>query len=131
MRLTAPSRRSTIEQQREQSRRRRVSAGTLAETFPAATQVRIQLDFQDETDRPPVGQLHDLFPPAPAFFEYACPHGDCDGILELGEAVSAMLSRSLPGAEGRVPCPGTRTSAPGSRRPCELVGRYRVNARYE
>jgi hypothetical protein len=134
MRLTAPSSRSSSskslpDQKREQARRRRVSADALSEAFPSISQLRIELGFRDTSDTPPSGQVHDLFPPAPAHFEFACPYGDCDGVLDLREAVSSMIAAAKRRAEGGIGCSGTRAGPAGARRPCGLNVSYRVTAR--
>jgi len=129
MRLTAPSGRSTLEQRREQSRRRRVAAGTLLTAWPAVEQVRIQLDFRDAAGLPPSGQVHDLFPSAPAFFEFSCPFGDCDGALDLNGPVALLLAASRTQAQGAIDCTGSRAGGP-AKIPCGLQVRYRISARY-
>lgn len=130
MRLTAsPSRRSLLEQQREQLRRRRVSAPTLADTCPTVEQVRIQLEFRDTPDVPPNNQAHDLFPAAAAFFEFPCPYGDCDGVFSLHEAVSSLLSAGSTQSRGQVRCAGTRAGTERTR--CSVKAVFRVTARYQ
>jgi hypothetical protein len=129
MRLTAPSSRSTVDQRREQSRRRRVGAGTLAVSFPDLAQLRIQLKFEDASDRPPTGQVHDLYPSAPAFFEFACPYGDCDGIFDLREAVASMFAAAAHQGSGAMACPGCRTGPAVARQPCGLRAVYTISAR--
>ena len=131
MRLTTPSTRSLLEQRRELSRRKRIAAGTLANAFPQLSHLRIQLSFRDSSDRPPTRQVHELFPPAPAFFEFPCPHGDCDGAFDLGVAVSSLLAADAPRVEGAIECPGFRTAPAAGRRPCDLEVRFLVTALYE
>jgi hypothetical protein len=118
-----------LEQRREQSRRRRVSADSVSKAFPHLAQLRIELGFNDPSDTPPSGQVHDLFPPAPAHFEFACPYGDCDGVLDLREAVSSMIVAARRQAEGALECAGTRAGPAGARRPCGLHVSYRITAR--
>jgi hypothetical protein len=129
MRLAAPSGRSTFEQRRELSRRRRVAAGSLSSAYPAVEQLRIQLDFRDTAGYPPSAQVHDLFPAAPAFFEFTCPYGDCDGTLDLSGPASRLLTTAAAQAEGVVECPGSRAGG-ASKIPCSLRARYRISARY-
>lgn len=131
MRLTTPSTRSLLEQRREQSRRKRIAAGTLANAFPQLSHLRIQLSFRDSSDRPPTRQVHELFPPAPAFFEFPCPHGDCDGAFDLSVSVSSLLAGDASRTEGAIECPGFRTAPAASRRPCDLEVRFVVTATYE
>lgn len=131
MRLTAPSSRMTLDQRREQTRRRRIAAGPLAAAFPVVELVRIQLNFVDSSSHPPSGQVHVIYPPAPAFFEYACPYGDCDGGLDLNDAVASMVAKSTPQAEGTVGCTGFRAGAGPVKRPCELLAKFRIAAEYQ
>ena len=131
MRLATPSTRSGLEHRREQSRRRRAAAPALGSLFPAVGQVSVQLRFLDEVEHSPVAQLHMVYPPAPAYFEFPCPYGDCDGAFDLNEIARELLRESLQSAEGTLVCPGSRTGAALTRQPCSLRAAYRITARYE
>jgi hypothetical protein len=130
MRLAARPSQPNADQRRELSRRKRMAAGSLSSAFPAVESVRIELNFQDESSQQPVRQLHALYPAAPAFFEFSCPHGDCDGSLEMNEIVSALLTSSAMGAEGTLRCPGFRAGPGMTKRPCSLDASYRIAAQY-
>jgi hypothetical protein len=130
MRLTAPSSRQILDQRRERTRRRRIAAGALGEAFPAVEQVRVQLEFIDSSSHPPSGQIHMIYPSAPAYFEYACPYGDCDGGFDLNDAVAAMASATESLDEGETECTGSRAGVGPAKRPCELRARYRILAQY-
>jgi hypothetical protein len=131
MRLAARPSQPNAEQRRELSRRKRVAAGPLSGAFPTVESVRIELNFQDESSQRPVRQLHALYPAAPAYFEFPCPHGDCDGALDLNEIMSKLLQRAAPGGEGSLRCPGFRAGPGMTKRPCSLDAHYRVVAQYE
>jgi hypothetical protein len=130
MRLAARPSQPNAEQRRELSRRKRVAAGPLSSAFPAVESVRIELTFQDESSQQPVRQLHALYPAAPAYFEFSCPHGDCDGALDMNEIMSAMLKRSESNADGTLRCPGFRAGPGMTKRPCSLDAFYRIAAQY-
>jgi hypothetical protein len=131
MRLATPSTRSGLEHRREQSRRRRAAAPALGTLFPAVGQVSVQLRFLDGVEPSPVAQLHMVYPPAPAYFEFACPYGDCDGSLDLNEVARKLMRDSSQSAEGTLACPGSRTGAALTRQPCSLRVAYRITAHYE
>jgi hypothetical protein len=130
MRLAARPSQPNADQRRELSRRKRMAAGSLTSAFPAVESVRIELNFQDESSQQPVRQLHGLYPAAPAFFEFPCPHGDCDGSLDMNEIVPALLKSAASGAEGTLRCPGFRAGPGMTKRPCSLDAYYRIAAQY-
>lgn len=129
MRLVARSGQSLIEQRREQSRRKRAAAGTLSSEFPTVERVRIELSFPVTSGPAPAAQAHVMYPPAPAYFEFACPYGDCDGGFDLNEIASSIMTSSTLHAQGTVQCSGSRIGM--SRLPCSLNAHYRVAAEYE
>lgn len=129
MRLVARSGQSFVEQRREQSRRKRAAAETLGSTFPAVEKLRIGLSFLVATGQAPAVQSHSLYPPAPAYFEFACPYGNCDGGFDLNDAALQLVTHSTPRAEGTLQCSGSRTGT--SRQPCGLFVHYRITAQYE
>ncbi len=131
MRLVTRSSVSLAEQRREQSRRRRVAAGTLGESFPQVQHLRIRLAFQDSAGPAPTGQIHDVYPSAPALFEFPCPHGGCDGGFDLTDAARSLMRASKPYAEGSQQCGGSRASQGPVRQPCTLRLSYRIAVQFE
>lgn len=129
MRLVARSGQSLLEQRREVSRRKRAAAGTLDEQFPAVARVRIELSFPDTAGPAPARQLHDIYPPAPAYFDFSCPYGDCDGGFDLNKAASSVMKAATIHAEGTIECSGNRVGM--TRLPCTLRAHYRIAAEYE
>jgi len=130
MRLVARPGQNSADQRREQSRRRRVAAGTLGDSFPDVQQLRIELSFHDPAGPAPTGQVHDVYPPASAVFEAACPHGGCDGVFDLTEVIASLLAQSGPIAQGVQPCFGSHAGLGPDRESCTLSLRYRITAHY-
>jgi len=114
----------------DQLRRDRATAQVLRTAFPTLQQLRIELRFRGPLASVPTPQLHVLYPPARAFFEYRCPYSDCDGQFDLGGAVKAALADVTHRAHGVVECRGSRGGGATSRRPCLLQLLYEVTATY-
>ncbi len=130
MRIVSRTTRSLLEQKREQSLRRRTAAGTLAKSFANIDQIRLQLQFITGTEPAPAAQIHALYPSAPAYFEFACPYGDCDGGFDLNGVALPMLRKSERQAEGTLRCSGTRAAGGQTRQPCRLRADYWISAHY-
>lgn len=130
MRIVSRTTRSLLEQKREKSLRKRAAAGALAKSFPQLEQVRVQLRFAATAASVPAAQVHALYPSAPAYFEFACPHGDCDGSIDLNDVALALLRRSDRHAEGSYKCSGTRTAGGTARQPCTQRTDYWITAQY-
>ena len=131
MRIVSRTPRSTREQEREKSMRKRAAAGTLATSFPAIEEVRVHLVFVSKSGPAPAPRTHSLYASAQAYFEFACPHGDCDGSIDMNPVTLALLRRSGTQAEGTLQCPGTRTGVGPDRPPCGQRVDYWVIARYQ
>jgi hypothetical protein len=112
----------------DQFRRDRASAPALRAIFPAIEQLHIEMRFEAPSASAPTAQSHALYPPARAFFEYRCPHWDCDGQFDLGDAVRAALADATHRAKGMLECHGSRIGNRASRRPCLLRLFYKVTA---
>lgn len=131
MRIVSRTARSVREQEREKSMRNRAAAGTLATAFPRSEQVRIHLQFVTQ-DRPaPAARTHALYPSAQAYFEFACPHGDCDGSIDLNAVAYSLLRQSGSQLAGTLHCPGTRADGGGTRPPCNQRVDYWINVSYQ
>jgi len=131
MRVVSRTTNSIREQQREKSMRKREAAGTLATTFPRSELVRIHLQFIAKDGPVPAARTHALYPSAQAYFEFACPHGDCDGSIDLNAVALALLRNSETQANGTLHCPGTRTADGGVRPRCNQRVDYWIVARYQ
>lgn len=131
MRIVSRTARSLREQKREKSLRQREAAGTLANEFPHADLVHIHLKFvSDEGTAAPAARTHALYPSAQAYFEFTCPHGDCDGSIEMNAIVLPLLRKGATQAEGTLHCPGTRTGDESGRPRCNQRVDYWIVARH-
>jgi len=131
MRFVSRSSRSILEQSREQSQRRRAAAGTLGDVFPEVEQIRVELRFGVSANLAPAAQRHALYPSAPAYFEFACPIGDCDGSFDLNGVAAPLLKNSNSQADGTIQCSGSRTCSGETRQPCSLRAEYWITAQYQ
>ncbi len=131
MRIVSRTRRSVREQERERAIREREAAGTLIQAFPATKQVRIHLQFVSAGGPTPAARTHALYPPAQAYFVFACPHGDCDGSIDLNTVANALLRKGGSRADGTLHCPGTRSEVGGNRPPCKQRVDYWIDASYQ
>jgi hypothetical protein len=130
MRIVSRTARSVREQQREKSTRKREAAGTLATAFPSAELVRIHLQFVSNSVPAPSPRTHAFYASAHAYFEFACPHGDCDASIDLNDAANALLRKGGTEASGTLHCPGTRTGDGIVRPRCNQRVDYWIVARY-
>jgi hypothetical protein len=131
MRIVSRTTRSLLEQKREKSLRRRVAAGTISKAFPGVEQIRLQLRFLPATGAVPAAQTHALYPSAPAYFEFACPYGDCDGSFDLNAVILPLLAGTGSRADGTLHCSGTRTATGMTRQPCRLRADYWISAQHQ
>lgn len=130
MRFVSRTTRSLLEQSREQAQRRKAAAGTLGNAFADVDQVRIVLRFVASAGTVPAAQLHTLYPSAPAYFEFACPFGDCDGSFDLNGIATQLLANSDAQVKGSLRCTGSRTCGELPRKACSLRVEYWITAQY-
>jgi hypothetical protein len=83
-------------------------------------QLRLNFEFTDGTNRPPVAQSHILHPPAPAFFHFPCGFGDCDGGFDLGAAIEEMSGASTRKSVRQFECAGVRVRDRATGKVCGL-----------
>jgi len=121
----------TRKEQMERLRRDRATAPLLRTAFPTLQHLRIELGFQGLGSSVPTSQMHMLYPPARAFFEYLCPYSDCDGQFNLDAAVRAAVAEATHRAAGVLKCHGSRGQDDASRRPCLLQLIYEVAATHQ
>ena len=131
MRIVSRTARQVREQQREKSMRRREAAGTLATAFPGTEMVRVHLQFLSNVGPVPAPRTHALYPSSQAYFEFACPHGDCDGSIDLNAVALPLLRSAGTQVNGTLHCPGTRTADGGARPRCNQRVDYWIVARYQ
>ena len=130
MRIVSRTTRSIREQQREKAMQKRAAAGTLATAFPRAEFVRVHLQFISNDGPAPSPRTHDLYPSAQAYFEFACPHGDCDASIDLNDVAHALLRKGDAETGGTIHCSGTRTGDGVVRPRCNQRVDYWIVARY-
>jgi hypothetical protein len=131
MRIVSRTARSVREQEREKLVRKREAAGTLSAAFPRSELVRIHLQFVSRDGPAPAARTHALYPSAQAYFDFACPHGDCDGSIDLNAVVLPLLRSSGAQANGTLHCSGTRANGGGERPRCDQRVDYWIAARYQ
>ena len=102
---------SVGEERRTARLRDRDRAPTLRSAFPKVEQIRIELTFSDPNHAAPSPQSFSFFPPANAFFRFACPCLDCDGEFDVGERVAKLAAgpgRANRSANAQQSCLGAR-----------------------
>ncbi len=112
----------------EQLRRDRAGTQAIRIVYPAVQQLRIELRFGGSHPNTPTSQLHELYPPARAFFSYPCPHAGCDGHFDLSDAVRAAIDADSHVVNGVVECKGSRPRDHTSRQSCLLQLHYGIRA---
>jgi hypothetical protein len=121
----APS--SVHELHRQRWLRDRAAALTLRSAFPGVERIRVDLTFRDTAALSPGTQSHSLHPAARAFFEFLCPHADCDGTFDLTAAVHSVMTDALH-ADGTLDCKGMRPRPGLTKGPCGVSVRYTIVA---
>jgi hypothetical protein len=125
-RVEAPSSQSIRAVRREQMRRRRAATRSLRGTYPSVASIRLELQFESSAGWSPAALSHVLYPPAPAFFQFECPYGDCDGDFDLTAIVGKLMADGVAQASGTLQCPGFRAAAGLQRQACGLLAHYRI-----
>ena len=130
MRLVRRRKATSAEIRLDQLRLARVGAPTLRELLPNAAQVWVELAFDADVRLAQAARVFTIFPAAQAYFVYACPFGDCDGMFDLNEPVFAMLRAHSCQTTGALHCGGhkSRRADPGP--PCGLGMSYAVAVSY-
>lgn len=128
MRLHAHKPAATPESRADRLRRSRAAALALRAAFPRVQQLRLEFSFEAASSHVPAAQSHLLYPPAQAFFEFPCPHANCDGQFDLTGVVRRTVDDHTHASRGTIVCSGTRALDHGSRQPCRLQLIYSVTA---
>ncbi|MGB8693325.1 MAG: hypothetical protein WCD08_07445 [Steroidobacteraceae bacterium] len=138
MKLQARKTVSISEIKRNQRQTDRDRSPPMRSAFPQVEQLRIELSFNDRTGRAPSPQMHILFPPARAFFRFACPCSECDGEFDLSPVVSALVNdapsskrNSNRSVSDNLSCEGVRLRNHVSSRPCPIAVKFRLVASAE
>jgi hypothetical protein len=121
---------SAFELHRQQWLRDRAAAPTLRSAFPGVERIRVDLTFRDTAALSPGAQSHAVHPSARAFFEFLCPHADCDGTFDLTAAAHSVMTDASSDADGTLDCKGTRPRPGLTRGPCGVSVRYSIVAQH-
>lgn len=111
----------------EEMRKRRSESGTLRDVSPTATRLTVNLSLLPLSAPPHAAQSFVLYPAARAFFEYACPYGDCGGIYDLSAEAGRVLAQDRKRVSGTIECAGTRSRAGSQKVPCGLRVSYSIS----
>ena len=103
---------------------------TLRSAFPGVERIRVDLTFRDTAAAPPGAQSHVVHPAARAFFEFLCPHADCDGTFDLTAAVDMVMTDASSRVDGTLDCKGMRPRPGLTKGPCGVSVRYTIVARH-
>ena len=119
---------ATPEGRTERLRRARAAALAVRAAFPGIQQLRLEFSFEGASSHAPAAQSHLLYPAARAFFEFPCPHADCDGQFDLTAVVQHAIADATHASRGDVVCSGSRALDHRSKQPCRLHLLYSVTA---
>ena len=121
---------SVYELHRQRWLRDRAAALTVRSAFPGVERIRVDLTFRDTAALSPGAQSHAVYPGARAFFEFLCPHADCDGTFDLTAAVCLVMADASAHTDGTLDCKGTRPRPGMTKGPCGVSVRYTIVAKY-
>lgn len=121
---------SVYELHRQRWLRDRAAARTLRSAFPGVERVCVDLTFRETAGPPPGAQSHAVHPGGRAFFEFLCPHADCDGTFDLSAAVNSVIRDASLQAVGTLDCKGMRPRPGLTRGPCGVSVRYTIVAQF-
>jgi hypothetical protein len=132
VRLAAPTPNSEAarRQRHERLRRDRAAAEAISSVYPKIETLGLALHFEGTDSRVPADQVHEMHPPARAFFEFPCPYADCDGEYNLTEAVRTALATSRKSSTGVLECSGARVKDHTGRQQCKLHLHYTITPHY-
>jgi len=106
----------------------------LVEKYPSSryadvAKLQIDLNFAGMSRPPPSPQSHSYYPPARAFFRFACPCSECDGEFDLSASVASLAEMKQPSARtasGRLGCEGMHFRERATAAPCPMVLSWRL-----
>lgn len=120
-------------QRRERMLGERSRSAALRRAYPNVAQLRIELTFSDLSNHAHSPQRHTFYPPAPAYFRFACPCADCDADFDLIPVVAKLLD----GADacqrpatvaGQMSCDGIRLRDRVGCSPCSMQLKFQLVA---
>lgn len=103
----------------------------LRDLFPQLSELRVELEFEDGTPRPPSLQTYSYFPAARTQFRYPCPCRGCNGEFGLHDYIAEVATDGAPQTSSRhvtVVCPGQRLQSSQERTPCPIRVSINISA---
>jgi hypothetical protein len=98
--------------------------------FPDVEELRIELEFDHESELGPSAQVYVLYPSARLVLRYACPFPGCSGSFDLENPVTELLKRSAVSFATDARCSGVRPRRGDAKLVCAGHMSARVTARY-
>lgn len=129
MKLTSRKAPTFGEQRRAGRQNDRLQAPAMRSRFANIAKLQIDLTFLGLTNPPPSPQSHCFFPPARAFFRFACPCSECDGEFDLSASVAELAEVKRPSARttsGRMSCEGVHFRERTTAAPCPMALSWRL-----
>lgn len=107
-----------------------VRTGPLRQLFPQLAEVRVEIEFEDGSPRPPSAQSFSYYPAARGFFRYACPCLACNGEFDFSSRIAALADAIKTKRSERVdiPCAGLRARESTEPAACPVRARVRIEA---
>jgi len=97
--------------------------------YADVAKLQIDLNFAGMSRPPPSPQSHSYYPPARAFFRFACPCSECDGEFDLSANVASLAELKQPSARtasGRLGCEGMHFRERATAAPCPMALSWRL-----
>ncbi|MBS0386993.1 MAG: hypothetical protein JSR15_00830 [Proteobacteria bacterium] len=129
MKLTSRKVPTFGEQRRAGRQNDRLQAPALRSRYATIGKLQIDLSFSGTSGSPPSPQSHSYYPPARAFFRFACPCSECDGEFDLSGQVDELAEVKRPSvrtAAGRLGCEGMHFRERATATPCPVVLSWRL-----
>ncbi len=129
MKLTSRKVPTFGEQRRADRQNDRLQAPAMRARFATIAKLQIDLTFAGSSRPPPSPQSHCFFPPARAFFRFACPCSECDGEFDLSASVAELAEVKRPSARtasGRMGCEGVHFRERATATPCPMALNWRL-----
>lgn len=129
--MSRPPRHGLPTSHREKLRQDFTRAATLRQVHPGLAEVRIELEFHDDTSPPPSPQAFSYFPAARGFFRFACPCHSCSGEFDLSSHVAELAGsgeRTRLVRKVTLECTGQRPLELRVREACPVRASIRISA---
>ncbi len=94
---------------------KRLSAGLVADRFPDLSSLIIHINHYDTRMVAPLfmERTINVSPESHAFFEIACPTGECNGSFNLMPVISDLIKKRKKTSNGKMQCIGDNTFPAG------------------